>query len=91
MSIKKYILRNLRGKLMYGLKSLPDEPYIRLFYWAATGRKLNLKNPITFEDKQQWLKLHNRNPEYTNIVDKLKVRKHIEQTIGGDYSIPLLG
>ena len=91
LNLKKLLSRNVREKLMYSLFWLPDEPYIRLFYFATTGRKLNLKNPVTFEDKQQWLKLHDHNAGYTKLADKYLVRKHIKRTIGEGYSFPLLG
>lgn len=91
LNLKKLLPRNIRGKLMYSLFWLPDESYIRLFYFATTGRKLNLKDPVTFEDKQQWLKLHDHNTRYTKLADKYLVRKHIKRTIGEGYSFPLLG
>lgn len=55
------------------------------------GKKLNLDNPQTFNEKLQWLKLNNRNPQYTKMVDKYEVRKYIEEKIGEEYLIPLLG
>lgn len=91
INLKRLLSRNMRGKLMYALSWLPDEPYIKLFYFATTGRKLNLKTPVTFEDKQQWLKLHDHNDRYTQLADKYAVREHIKKTIGEGYSFPLLG
>ncbi len=55
------------------------------------GYKLNLKNPQTFNEKLQWLKLYDRNPAYTQMVDKYAVREYIKNTIGEEYLIPLLG
>ena len=52
---------------------------------------LNLKNPQTFNEKLQWLKLYDRKPEYTMMVDKYRVREYIAKTIGEEYLIPLLG
>ena len=91
IDLKKIIPRNIRWKIMDALFFLPDEAYIRLFYFATTGRMLNLKNPVTFEDKQQWLKLHDRKEEYHELVDKYAVRKHIKSIIGEKYCIPLIG
>jgi hypothetical protein len=54
-------------------------------------KKLNLLDPSTFNEKLQWLKLHDRNPIYTSLVDKYEVRKFIEKTIGREYLVPLLG
>lgn len=55
------------------------------------GYSLNLKNPKTFNEKLQWLKINNRNPEYTTMVDKYAVKKYIAEKIGPEYIIPTLG
>ena len=70
---------------------IPDELYLKIAYKLATGHKANLNNPQTFNEKLQWLKLHDRNPQYTIYVDKYKVREYIANTIGKEYLIPLLG
>lgn len=70
---------------------LSDEKYLKLRYKAEMGKELNLENPQTFNEKLQWLKLYNRKPEYTMMVDKYKVRQYIADTIGDQYLIPLLG
>lgn len=70
---------------------LPDRPYLKLVYWGETGRKLDLKNPETYNEKLQWIKLYDRKPEYVIYVDKFAVRDYIKQTIGDGYLIPLIG
>lgn len=60
-------------------------------YRRCMGKKLNLKNPQTFNEKLQWLKLYNRNPEYTKMVDKYEVKKYVADKIGEEYIIPTLG
>lgn len=70
---------------------LPDKIYLKKRYKLKMGKKLNLKNPQTFNEKLQWLKLYNRNPKYTLLVDKYAVRDYIAKTIGEEYLIPLLG
>ncbi len=70
---------------------LPDKIYIKKLYKERTGRELNLKNPQTFNEKQNWLKLYDRRPEYTMMVDKYKVREYIAEKIGEEYLVPLLG
>ena len=91
MNLKMILPRDLRESVMFGLKFLPDELYIRLFFFAVTGKHLHLRHPVTFEDKQQWLKLHNKHPEYRDLVDKYKVREHIKHALGEEYLFPLLG
>jgi hypothetical protein len=70
---------------------MPDELYLKMMYRRSTGRPLNLRNPRTFSEKLQWLKLHDHKPDYAMMVDKYEVRKFIAQTIGEQYLIPLLG
>lgn len=70
---------------------MPDEEYLSLKFQASMGKPLNLENPQTFNEKLQWLKLYDRRPEYTMMVDKYKVREYIAQQIGEEYLIPLLG
>src|SRR5690554_2559090 len=72
------------------LNWLPDEHYLRLVYKGATGKVLNLENPKTFNEKIQWLKLHDRKREYRMYVDKYAVRSYIKKTIGEQYLIPLI-
>ena len=55
------------------------------------GYKLNLKNPQTFNEKLQWLKLYNRKPEYTRMVDKSEAKTVAENILGKGYVIPTLG
>ncbi len=70
---------------------LPDKIYLKIKYKLVIGKKLNLQHPITFNEKIQWLKLYDRNPIYTKLVDKYEVRKYIEDVIGEEYLIPMIG
>lgn len=70
---------------------LPDKLYLKLRYRQLMHKKLNLKNSQTFNEKLQWLKLYDRRPEYTMMVDKIEVRKYVTQTIGEEYLVPCLG
>lgn len=67
---------------------LPDSAYLRLLYKIKTGKCLNLTRPQTFTEKIQWLKLYNRKPEYTRMVDKYAVKDYVASIIGADYIIP---
>ena len=73
------------------LNWLPDKIYLKLVYRGAFGKKLDLKNPKTYSEKLQWLKLNDRKPEYSIYVDKYAVRSYISETIGEQYLIPLIG
>lgn len=72
-------------------KLFSDKLYLKIKYRLTMRKKLNLKNPQTFNEKLQWLKLYDRNLEYTKRVDKYEVRKYIADIIGEEYLIPLLG
>ena len=52
------------------------------------GKKLNLKNPKSFNEKLQWLKLYDRNDIYTTMVDKYAAKSYVEKIIGNQYIIP---
>ncbi len=73
------------------LKWLDDSPYLQMLFKLKTGQRLNLQNPVTFNEKLQWLKIHNRNPMYTNLVDKYTVRDYVKMKVGESYLIPLIG
>lgn len=83
MSVKS-VLRRIMGLL-------PDEMFIRLNYLRRMKQWPDLKNPTTYNEKLQWLKLHDRQPLYTQLVDKYEVRRFVEERIGGEYLVPLAG
>ena len=70
---------------------MSDRDYITKQYRVRMGRELNLEDPQLFSEKLQWLKLHDHNPLYTQLVDKYRVRDYIAQKVGAEYLIPLLG
>ena len=70
---------------------LPDKIYLQIYYRRIFGRKLNLKEPKTFNEKIQWLKLYDRNPTYSKMVDKYEAKNYVENKIGKEYIIPTLG
>lgn len=72
-------------------KNMPDDEYISKKYKALMGSAPDLDAPKTLNEKLQWLKLHNRKPEYSVMVDKYRVRDYIAETIGEEYLIPLVG
>lgn len=71
------------------LNWLPDRYFISLRYLGMTGKKLNLKKPRGFNEKLQYMKLYDRNPEYTKYVDKYSVREYVAEKIGSEYLVPL--
>ncbi len=70
---------------------LSDKQYLKLKYYQRMKKKLNLNNPVTFTEKLQWLKLFDRRPEYTIMVDKYEVKKYVSSVLGEEYIVPTLG
>ena len=94
LPIKEYIKRPRTTAIVllshFG-QWLPDKTYLKIMFRLKMGHKLNLRNPKTFSEKIQWLKLYNRRPEYTTMVDKYAVKEYVAQKIGSEYVIPTLG
>lgn len=61
------------------------------YYERKTGKKIDIDNPKTYNEKIQWTKIYDHNPLYTALADKLKVRDYIKDKIGEQYLVPLLG
>ena len=91
IDLRNIFSRDFRSKMMYALSFLPDKMYLQLFYFATTRKFINFKNPKGFCEKIQWLKVNDRRPEYSQLVDKLAVRDHIAEVLGEEYLFPLLG
>lgn len=70
---------------------LPDKACLSLVYRGAYGRKLNLDNPTRYSEKLQWIKLYDRCPLYSKLVDKYEVKSYVSERIGEEYIIPTLG
>lgn len=79
------------GLVIRLVRKLPDKLYLDLKFYKEFGRFPNWKNPKTYSEKLQWLKLYDRNPEYTKMVDKYAVKDYVANKIGGEYVIPTLG
>lgn len=92
----RILLKNPKEFLMsvytvFGMHLLPEKVYLKLLFKWKLGYKLDLKNPKTFNEKLNWLKLYNRHPEYTIMVDKYKVKEYVSSIIGEEYIVPLYG
>lgn len=70
---------------------LSDKTFLSLEYYLRMDEKLDLDNPKTFNEKLQWLKLYNRKPQYTKLVDKYEVRNIVKEKIGTEFLIPIYG
>lgn len=73
------------------LRYLPDKAYLQLMYYYHFGKFISWKHPETFSEKIQWLKVYDRNPLYTTLVDKIEVKNYVSDKMGAEYIIPTLG
>lgn len=70
---------------------LPDKCYLKSKYRSEFHKKLDLKNPKTFNEKIQWMKLYDRNPLYHDLVDKFQAKEWAKSIIGEEHIIPTIG
>jgi len=76
-----------KGKLNW----MPDKMYLKIAMSQSLGYKINIDDPHTFNEKLQWLKLYDRKPIYTKLVDKYEVRSYVAEKLGEEYLVPLVG
>lgn len=69
----------------------PDSWFLKAYYFLNMNKELDLRHPRLYSEKLQWLKIHNRKPEYITMVDKVKVKEYVASLIGQEYVIPTLG
>ncbi len=70
---------------------VPDKVQLSLLHKVYAGKLVNWKDPKTFSEKLQWLKIHNKRPEYTDMVDKYAAKQYVAKRIGQEHIIPTLG
>ena len=68
-----------------------DVTYIKWRWKAYMDYPLNLEDPNTFNEKLQWIKLHDRQPIYSKLVDKYEVKQYVADIIGEEHIIPTIG
>ena len=82
---------NLNRIISKILQPIPDKLYLKCIFYLRMKKRLNLKNPMSFNEKIQWLKLYDRKEIYHTIVDKCEVKKYVSQKIGEEYIIQTIG
>ena len=68
--------------------NMSDRDFLEKCFPAWLGYSLNLDSPKTFNEKMQWLKLYDRNPDYSELVDKVEAKTIVEKKVGKQYIIP---
>lgn len=71
--------------ILYRMRFVPDELYLTILYFVEMRQVLDLEKPSSFNEKMQWLKLHDRNPLYTVLVDKYEVKEWVADRIGREH------
>lgn len=66
-----------------------DETAVRIAYLLSMHKRLHLNHPQTFNEKLQWLKLHDKHPEYTQMVDKIEAKKLLQESLARSISFLL--
>ena len=72
-------------------KVIPDSMYLRLVFKSKLKRKMNLSNPQSYNEKLNWLKIHDRKPKYRSMVDKYDAKAYVANLVGEEYIIPTYG
>lgn len=86
--VKNTILRMAcRGWLEF----LGEKRVAGLVYYLKTGNVLDFNNPVTFNQKLQWLKVFDHNPLYSMLVDKIEAKKVVSELISKEIVVPLYG
>lgn len=70
---------------------MSDEVYLKLEYKHYFQKKLDLRNPKTFSEKLQWLKINDRNIKYVKFVDKYEAKKEVANILGRECIVPTYG
>lgn len=94
------IKKILKNPILYIIflmgRILPDTAffnsiYLKILYRYKYKEKLNIKNPRSYNEKLQWLKVYDRKDEYTKMADKYEMKKYVEEKLGKGYTVPTLG
>lgn len=86
-----FIRKNLLRILARTYFLFPEKLYLIVRYYLEMGKPLHLDNPQTMNEKLQWLKLYDRKPEYTQMVDKVLAKDYVAKLIGEKYIVPTYG
>jgi hypothetical protein len=85
---KKYRYE-VKNKLGF-YKNMSDEQFLGKWFKIQIGNDLNLSNPVTYQEKMQWLKLYDRKKIYTIMADKIRMKDFVSERIGDEYVVPII-
>lgn len=82
----------LLGIMTHTASLWPDSTYLRIVYFLHMGKRLDLKNPTSYTEKINWLKINDIHPEYSGLTDKYEVKHFVNRRLGTDiHTIRTLG
>lgn len=70
---------------------LEDTLYLKILFYLRAGYRLDLNNPITFNQKLQWLKINYRMPILTEMADKYEMKRITSDKIGKEHIVKNYG
>lgn len=85
-----FLLRLHRFVISSLIHIMGVKSYTEFKYKNRIGSKLDLKNPQSFNEKIQWLKLYYFQDFYRKSCDKFMVREYLKEKIGQDIEPPLI-
>lgn len=89
--LAKKLPKMVEGNNYYGILRKEEYPVAISQWFRKSGQILNLENPLTFNEKIQWLKLYGNVELMSELADKYRVREYVAERVGECYLIPLLG
>lgn len=91
MTFTEFYIKVRARLAFYLVNYITDSLYLKCIFRRDMGYSLNLKNPKTFSEKLQWLKLYDKHTEYTDMVDKVASKEFVAKIVGKKYVIPTIG
>ncbi|WP_287622091.1 ATP-grasp fold amidoligase family protein [Parabacteroides sp.] len=86
------MIRRLLNAALYRMrKILPAKLYLSLKYYLIFGDRIHWEDPKGFNEKLNWMKINYRNPQFTMMADKYRVKGYVERLIGAEYVVPCYG
>lgn len=87
---KFYYLMHLSVGIPALLAKVSDSYALKQQWKSKRGTNLDLRHPQKLSEKLQWLKIHDRKPLYTTLVDKYRAKIWLENQFGAEHIIPTL-
>ncbi len=81
---------NRSGEKIWLLPLVEKERRLKEIYRKKLDCELDLEDPVSFNEKIQWYKLYYDNPDLSICVDKVTVKKYVDDIIGPGHTVKTL-